>query len=214
MDKNFAGSDKSVTIPTGTVSYLTPGDRFTGYSSLTRLEREASVLARPLMHPVELEMLEAELENQGFLSAPDPRFRLSFRLAYECSAFRWRARCYGVSGLPLEFRVNLPRFLLQCANHAAVNNTDLAPIDGREMCYLDRFAGYLLGRTITPRNLYDQGMNLVLRVLANPAHQPPNTGRSAVDVVIPTTKFEFLKLIAPHRRRLTGSRTNLYQPIS
>jgi hypothetical protein len=152
-------------------------------------------LCRRISSPMEieqLEMLEAELRNQGILPGEtEGSGTLSQHALHTASILRWRARRAGIRGNGLHFSVDLPQYLLTRAaeldeqlrrQNDSTERQDLGLFVHRsgswakahpalphlfaELDYLERFAAYLLGAFDESRNTYQQGLNLILRVLA------------------------------------------------
>lgn len=72
-----------------------------------------------LQNPIsvsQLEMLEAELQNQGILPARKDRTKLLSQFAnYEIDLWRWRARRVGSQSIDLQFAIDTPRYVVHCA---------------------------------------------------------------------------------------------------
>jgi hypothetical protein len=79
----------------------------------------ASTTAVEMQGPVtiaQLEMLEAELQNQGILPVRGDRTKLLSQFAnYEVDLWRWRARRVGSESIEMHFSVDAPRYLIHCA---------------------------------------------------------------------------------------------------
>jgi hypothetical protein len=201
-----------------------------GFEHLPELARrqsdgryESKVLRR-LQAPIglaQVEMLEAELKNQGILPR---RLTQSFSLvqivSQETSMWCWRADRYGSSGAELQFEINLPEYLVARAQELAMSlerdDTELDPSDAllkssgmwrrkvespasvhEELQYLERFAAYLNGAFDHAANGYQRGLNLVLAVLScsqlRMAEQREEDARSIF--CLPLKKEEFFQTL-------------------
>ncbi|MCB0325064.1 MAG: hypothetical protein KDD69_15880 [Bdellovibrionales bacterium] len=172
---------------------------------------DSPVLKR-LSRPVELkqlEMLEAELTNQGIL----PRLRagvlsLAQHVAQETGVWCWRAERCGVESNSLQFDVEIPRYIIARAGEllAPLSLDTPGPVEPQtgvwrraaeapavaiaELSYLDRFAAYLLGAFYDPANRYQRGLNLVLHVLVGAARAEEEQS-SLLCLTLPLSKQAF-----------------------
>ncbi|HQH26197.1 MAG TPA: hypothetical protein PLP17_02285 [Oligoflexia bacterium] len=165
-------------------------------SALRRLaERSmcAAAAGERLLSIEQLEMLEAELQNQRLLGRL-PAFAKSVHqhALQQASIWRWKARRLGVRENDLRFQVNLHQYLIcyaeellygfetrrsglradgpPSATDAEREGTqELTPATLAVLQYLNRFAAYLDGQYESGRNRYERGLNVVLRVLNTPA---------------------------------------------
>ena len=179
-----------------------------------------------------LEMLEAELRNQGILPTLAPG--LTQRALREASVLRWKARRSGVDESRLTFFVNISRYLTalgthlteqQVERHADEENLFYLGTDSlyskrlpeseraAQLAYLEAFASYLIGTFDQTSNRYERGMNLVLKVLslrAKPRAESKGANDEAHDqipVTLPIESEEFVRLMRPHRVERTSWRS-------
>lgn len=155
----------------------------------------------------QLEMLEAELNNQGLLSRSiRTNYSLSQHIQYEANVWKWRAERVGFEGSRLHFCVDLPTYIISRAEEllsSAEQKSDAGESSLRasawqkrfesqdalssELRYLESFAAFLNGAHDNPQNGYQRGLNLVLRVICS--------SRSSVDekfeISLPINKSAF-----------------------
>ena len=144
----------------------------------------------------QLEMLEAELKNQGILPKGEAT-TLAQHALHSASILRWRAQRGGITGDNIEFVVDVPEYLLRRAEEIEKQLIELGAKDNsqeselflrrssswgkaydnqtrllQDLGYLERFASYLLGKFDEDGNRYERGLNLILRIIAarNPAY--------------------------------------------
>jgi hypothetical protein len=169
----------------------------------------------------QLEMLEAELINQGILlNLRSAGYTLAQQVAHEASVWRWRALRFGIEGSALSFQVILPHYLTQRAEELAralcvgvaqpedspgnlrlpgtvVPTADSCIPSATELQYLDRFAAYLNGEFESASNRYQRGLNVVLRAISTPARQEPQSATTPAAVVLilalPLTMKDFVR---------------------
>ncbi len=157
--------------------------------SLESDTRTAQVYARLPEHfrQDQLEMLEAELNNQGLLSRSiRTNYSLSQHIQYEANVWKWRAERVGFEGSKLHFCVDLPKYLISRAEELVASaeqksgSADTAlrasawqkrfesqDALSSELRYLESFAAFLNGAHDNPENAYQRGLNLVLRVICS-----------------------------------------------
>ncbi len=177
---------------------------------------ETNVLRR-LQVPLEfsqVEMLEAELKNQGILPRHGTeKYSLTQIGSQQSSVWRWRAERFGGKGKSLSFTMNLPEFVIHRAEQlvqsseaqeASTQSSNSASVYGgkidcktsvkEELNYLERFAAYLCGAYDHAENRYQRGLNLVLQVLSCSAIRSAEKQRSEgqLDCCLPLQKKEFL----------------------
>jgi hypothetical protein len=178
------------------------------YSHLsTLLEKKIPVQSTPVSHPLsieELEMLEAELINQGILT-PDVD-ALSKRVRREISLLLWNAKRTGASTGEINFKIDLMSFIVfevnklcpdeLCSHH---NTHPLRQKMKNELRYLDQFASYLTGAFEEPRSGYEKGLNVVLKAIMK-THETEKT--HTPDIIMPISKQEFMKKITTNSAEL------------
>lgn len=178
---------------------------------------ETNVLRR-LQVPLEfsqVEMLEAELKNQGILPRNSShKYSLTQIGSQQSSMWRWRAERYGGKGRTLSFTINLPEFVIyraeqllqdsEVAETSAPSGSSASVYGGKidcktsrkdELNYLERFAAYLCGAYDHAENRYQRGLNLVLQVLSCSASRSLETEREEgqLNFCLPLEKKEFLR---------------------
>lgn len=182
--------------------------------------------ARPLGFE-QLEMLEAELVNQGILvRSKDYCCGLAQHVLHEANIWRWRAQRFGVEGSNLVFNIDLPAYVvyraeeLMCVQHESMFETNLAGQLHRndswwgsletlgsviaEIHYLNRFAAYLLGVFDEAANGYQRGLNLVLKVLSREIEQ---------ELEVEADKSDKLMITLPHSKREFFSRLKEFRQV-
>lgn len=180
-----------------------------------------------------LEMLEAELRNQGILPKHIPG--VTQRALREASVLRWKARRGGVDEARLTFFVNISRYLTTLGTHLTERDPVTSSEDANlfylgadswyskrlpehersaQLAYLEAFASYLIGTFDQTSNRYERGMNLVLKVLnlrATPRREAADgandEAHAAIPVTLPIETDEFLRLLRPHRAERSSWRT-------
>ena len=166
----------------------------------------------------QLEMLEAELRNQGILSSAQDVTTLLQSALHTASILRWRARRAGISGDSVQFSVRVPQYILNRAEEIESELRDLSDtstggrelltmrsatwgkgIDSRsrlmnDMIYLEQFAGYLLGRFEKDESRYHRGLNLLLKILTSKTDAAEDTSAHAesAGISLPIGHREFL----------------------
>ncbi|MFN8389278.1 MAG: hypothetical protein U0136_03205 [Bdellovibrionota bacterium] len=185
----------------------------------------------------QLEMLEAELRNQGILPLESEGITtLTQHAVHTASILRWRARRAGAWADNLQFTVRLPEYLLSRADellstirsaHAAdPGEAELLVYRARtwgkantpgqrlyaELDYLERFASYLIGEYDKSANRYQQGLNLILRVVSRQKlralSQPKRRreDREAFSVSLPVELGQFLSVLRKQRDEAAAAR--------
>ena len=149
----------------------------------------------------QLEMLEAELRNQGILSGAQDVTTLLQSALHTASILRWRARRAGISGDSVQFSVRVPQYVLTRAEEIETELRDLTDtssggrellamrsatwgkgIDSRsrllnDLLYLEQFAAYLIGRFETHESRYHRGLNLLLKIVSSRSESPENAAQ-------------------------------------
>jgi len=175
-----------------------------------------SNVLRRLQVPLEfsqVEMLEAELKNQGILPNGSGRgYSLTQIGSQESSLWCWRAERYGGKGKTLAFTMLLPEFVVSRAAELIVSADSgessrqspsasmhrkkiESPTSMREeLNFLERFAAYLCGAYDHAENRYQRGLNLVLQVLSCSMLRQSQAEESldTLHFCLPITKAEFL----------------------
>jgi len=211
-----------------------------GFASLTELN--AALHARTknnirvdgLSEPLEiedLEMLEAELENQGILPVlPSSCCSLSQLAYHEGNTWRWLARRTGYEGLEFKIYISVPEYIISRLHEVAphiekfgsasndnpllferrtIRHKTIGPQESllAELSYLDRFALYLMGGFEATSNRYQQGLNVVLKVLAARARRVAETTITAeqhrsepIALCLPLSRPEFFRLLKTSAR--------------
>lgn len=156
-------------------STLSGGKLFSGdYPRLNDLSQPARLNLAPLTLN-QLEMLEAELINQGLL--PVSEERIAEAALRQIALFRWKARRFGANQAVIDYRIDLPRFILALATELAESNgegqyslTQLGRSLNREarLNYLEDMAAFLLEQDQPTQNSYQRGLRLILRILQTP----------------------------------------------
>lgn len=231
LDKKYSDSDTFVgknSIPSRDLPEQAAAVRHKfpeQYPNLTALNEclveSPQVLICRSVEPEQLEMLEAELRNQGILPKPEGEAQLiSFRVMREIASLKWRARSIGLDKVNLHFAIDLPRYVnaraIQLHQTTSVKSTSdsirIDPlIDGSslssysnesEMLFLERFAMFLTGEFERSANRYQRGLNVILRVLTR-SNKERSTSRfragnrgSKTSILLPISKREFTKQIS------------------
>ncbi len=155
--------------------------------------KAALLLPKQFAEPMDieqLEMLEAELTNQGIL--PADATTVSQHALHSASILRWRARRAGVSADNVYFLVRVPEYVLMRADEIQ-RELQLRHSESREdteelfllrsaswgkgidshsrlqqdLLYVDRFASYILGKFGHDTNRYQRGLSLILKIIGN-----------------------------------------------
>ena len=160
---------------------------------LRAVETETATKADTPMVVATVEMLEAELTNQGILPGlAIGCMSISQNLAHEMNIWRWKARRIGTAHISLIFEVALPHYILERAEKIALFVAELErqpDTDSRlyfvqsrhtstvafnteeealsELSYLDAFAAYLTGAFDESENSFQRGLNLILKTLTS-----------------------------------------------
>lgn len=169
----------------------------------------------------QVEMLEAELINQGILlNLRSQGYTLSRQIAHEESVWRWRALRFGVEGNVLGFHVWLPAYLVERAQELAAAvplGQEVSPLPGSavpraegglpaavELQYLERFSAYLNGEFDAASNRYQRGLNVVLRAISAPAKEDTGAEKSPVlDLTLPLTMKAFVHTLKQFKQTPT-----------
>lgn len=221
--QNWEISSRSVGISDNDIGFPTPIlSDFPNLATLLATQRELSAtnLDAPKKNPISieaLEILEAELTNQGILpKAEEHALRVSQLASYESSMLRWRARRAGYPSIHLAFSVSLIRYVASIAEEMveivrrarASQAHPLGPVVLRsitahprqlsgQLSYLEAYAAYLNGSYELPETSYQKGLNTLLKVLstaesnAEEAQIIANGG--ALSVVLPVSPADFLQ---------------------
>lgn len=171
----------------------------------------------------QLEMLEAELANQGLVPrSVSESFSIAQHAVHSAAILRWRAARAGYTTQLFDFRIDLPRYILTRAEEIAAQ-LDAPPRDedllarrtdswGREresrtqllkqLEYLSALAEYLIadhGEAST--NRYHRGLSVVLRALSTQTNSTNAELREGLEVTLPIAVSAFLQLLrAPDAR--------------
>ncbi|OVE80348.1 hypothetical protein BVY02_00425 [bacterium J17] len=197
-------------------------------STLQSFDESSSSSLRHASSPLsieQLEMLEAELSNQGILpKLTENSCSLVQCAVHDSSVWRWRAQRFTVDTPKIDFLVNVPLYTLWRAqelsqillidvpgkseNPAKVlkshsNNWRLRTEDRNalilELEYLESFAGYLIGQFDEVSNRFQKGLNLILKVLSS-SSLPLSVGsikkeKNILIVSLPTERHEFFETL-------------------
>ena len=190
-----------MTLPMGNIYRRVPA-KLARYPQLFTLITEPPATSRYLTFE-ELEMLEAELTNQSIVNPnPERTVTLAQFALLEMNTLRWRALRSGCDSNLLAFRIDLTRYLSRMALGLIHPTTPQeqalfwrAGLTGQdrvdaELAYLENFASFLNGGFENAENRYQQGLNVVLRVLSSsqPAADDPS-------IILPIPLTEFLSAI-------------------
>lgn len=164
----------------------------------------------------QLEMFEAELRNQGIVPGDSPSsFSIAQHAVHYAAILRWRAARIGITPPKIDFRVDLPRYILaraeEISSSLAPDSSDedllLRRTDswGREREtrgqllqqaeYLGHLAGFLIGQNDHASNRYERGLSVVLRAVSSSADSAPEQVRDGLEVSLPMTVASFLQLL-------------------
>lgn len=227
MERNFTSSEQKRQNPTVAVEKWTDNAHSVQaqpdfklpfleqhFHWLHRLKSDLSLPERPralVQTPVsmsQLEMLEAELNNQGLLSKSRGFSAfLHQRALHETGIWRWRAKRFN---LPLDldsFAIDLPRYIAERAAAITAETDDRRDGGGKtgflgspgaaaliaELRYLDSFAAYVYGAFDKPKNRYQRGLNLVLRVLSSRHEQSERQEKRLL--ILPLTRRTFFNCL-------------------
>lgn len=165
--------------------------------------RKRSAVARPLSVE-ELEMLEAELKNQGIIKSTvnTPNIvsnntvsdTLSKIARHQIGMLVWLARRTEVSNEQIDFKIDLREFIKSLIREKFQEGTtpNLSKYSNDEIQYLEQFASYLNGEYAEPINKYEQGLNLVLKAITITKNKH---SESSLKCTLPVSKVEFVKLL-------------------
>lgn len=170
----------------------------------------------------QLEMLEAELKNQGILPTIDGS--LFQHALHTSSILRWRGRRAGVVCDGFDFRIDVPRYVVARAEQIEQQLTTFRSAEtgakgelllhrssswGKgldspsrllsELTSLDAFAGYLLGKFEQHTNRYQRGLNLLLKILTTGEAKKDVEASKGPQIVLPVEPREFLERLKPLR---------------
>lgn len=163
----------------------------------------------------DLEMLEAELVNQGILNvSPQCAFSLVRQGMHEINLWRWRAKRIGFDPNRLEFEMSVPHYIIyhseQLLADLQLAENGASRIGGQswryrgsrktmlmeELRYLDRYAAYLCGEFESTQDRYQQGLNLVLKAICLGARQRRESpAGDALMICLPIGKTDFYQSI-------------------
>ena len=184
------------------------------FEALENSEGKSPRFPRPLGTD-EIEMIEAELRNQGIItSGPKKELLLSERLAREAALWKWRAR--SASPKQLRFLVDVPcyiaHFALELSEQSELKLGEgsgedkngpklLNPLESQVieskagLEYLNEFASYVNGTYDKHSNRFEQGLNVVLRALSrgNIGHSKQDS--TTTEIILPVSKKKFFSQI-------------------
>jgi hypothetical protein len=178
-------------------SFLNQEGLFIGYPSLCKLLLDTK--NRDPLTLDELEMLEAELQNQNIIpTLDDSHITLSQSAAATINLMRWKAQRYGINPANFNFRINLQEFIISAAQ-LTLNNQKLSPTlptDSEFIDYLECFAEYLIAEHHTSASFpnmtsFQKGMHLVIKILNR--SNIPSTLQSTREIVLPISRNRFLE---------------------
>ncbi len=204
------------------------------FGSLHRLSEESNQknFSKRLLtnKPLELntvEMLEAELTNQGILPViVDSSSTLAQHIAHEVNIWRWRGRRVGTGGAKLHFNVTLAPYLIakghqlaryleldspigndspslisQPSNAWRINLGNKSQVT-EKLEYLDSFAAYLLGNFNEARDKYQRGLNIVLKSLLGHEQQEARLpSKEKLTLTLPLTSNNFFDKLKTLREK-------------
>jgi len=157
--------------------------------------RRRSAVARPLSVE-ELEMLEAELKNQGIINSRVDTYSdtLSQFARHRIGMLVWLARRTEISNEQIDFKIDLLEFIksLIREKYQECVSLNLSKYSYDEIQYLEQFASYLNGEYSEPINKYEQGLNLVLRAITVTKSK---YSENSLKCTLPISKVDFLKLL-------------------
>ncbi len=176
------------------------------YSNLCSLFSNNYPLPKsPIAYPLsieELEMLEAELINQGILNTEVNA--LSKRVRREISLLLWSGKRHNVSHSDINFKIDLRSFIkfevLKLSTASDLGSTVSYTLKQKlknELAYLDQFAAYLNGAFEEPRSGYERGLNLVLKAIMK-TNQRDETRLS---FTLPISKNDFIRILELRHRK-------------
>lgn len=197
---------KGTTVPTPPANY---SEVFRGYRALAELadlHGSPSASEHPTRHPLSpagIEMLEAELQNQGVLpNTAGDILPLSYRIGHQVSFMRWKARSHGLYSPNTLFAVDLPNYLIQVGagllSHDSKSEVTSMPLrlschDLRfnivELHYLNSLAAFLVRPQESRSNKFSKGLDLVIYSILRSELVDANDPNV---VVLPVTIFEYL----------------------
>jgi hypothetical protein len=173
-----------------------------GYIQLAGLLRESFSSSRSpvcrTLHVEELEMLEAELINQGIL-IPNVD-TLSKRARHEISLLLWYGKKVNISSELFDFRISINNFIKHeieknCLPDFESTNSSMMQMRQKsrnELDYLEQFAGYLNGEFENPKSRYEKGLNVVLKAITKTSAPIPS---DKIQCTLPLTRQEFISLV-------------------
>jgi len=153
----------------------------------------------PIKQPLsieELEMLEAELLNQGIISAKSDA--LSKRVRREIALLIWNGKRNSSNFSSPNFRIELKSFIkFETIKLTTLNDNlkdqQIAPKIKlkQDLKYLDEFAAYLNGAFENTKSSYEKGLNLVLRAIMKTTEEIDEN----LSFILPISKAEFIRKI-------------------
>jgi hypothetical protein len=176
-----------------------------GYTQLAGLLRETFSSSRgPVtrtLHVEELEMLEAELINQGIL-IPNVD-TLSKRARHEISILLWHGKKVNIQSDLFDFRISIKDLIRHeieknCLPDFESTNSSMMQMKQKsrnELDYLEQFAGYLNGEFENPKSRYEKGLNVVLKAITKTC-APVSSDK--IKCTLPLTRQEFISLVNDH----------------
>ncbi len=191
-------------------------DGFPNLAALLNISEEQTKFSTPITLDG-IEMLEAELSNQGFLPSSSGARPISSHAINTANHLRWKAQRVEFDPDRLQFLVDLPRYLAHFAQilterERRTNGSDaellinplenvsnrLTEIEWR--AYIENFARYFLTQQEFEANRYERGLNLVLRIVAQSA--PPSTmgNKKKITIVLPIQPKEFGKILTNYHQ--------------
>lgn len=173
---------------------------------------------RPLL---QLEMLEAELTNQGILaSSSEHPFSLVRQALHETDVWRWRARRLGFDAKQLRFLLCLPHYVVfyaeQLLNDLESASEGTSRIGSQswhhrydkqsgvlhELKYLERCAAYLCGAFENTEDRYQRGLNLVLKAICLGSRQATTDDEQGLlTMTLPLRKQDFYAALRESKER-------------
>jgi hypothetical protein len=185
------------------------------YRGLCALAENYDPVKRHEISIEQLEMLEAELRNQG-ITSDNGAVYLAQIASLDRNMLRWRARRSSIVCPELLFSLDIMAYLMRtaCELIASLDGTEPddqtrsrflwhALISTREQAltqidYLEQLAFFFDGDESRTSNRFQQGLTLLLRILIKPERR--EAPENAVQVTLPTTSRELLNLLRGYRK--------------
>lgn len=173
----------------------------------------------------QLEMLEYELSHQGIVTRTTAtttgtitkRATLSQRIARDVVTMRWQLQRIGARYLPVEIKVDLPRYLVAAAReiqyHQSVATPKALPENTAyesDLEYLEQWSRFLVCGGDKKASRFQRGLDLVLKVICQsqtqehdrqrPAAAPPKHLSYPLQILLPISQNQLVDAATAWRK--------------